>query len=261
MFRAWVNYALLRQPRSPNVAGSTGFVVAEVDVVVVEVELVLGEDPTLLVRTVQPPCPGLGAYDLIRPPPWREVCEHPANGQHVGVLAVALYGFPVNVPDVGRPAMVVGVGQPAGLPITLRYARTVLDAREKEVALLEDVDADTVLPRYGPQSLDESRVHDPGPQVAGRLARSPEVWVIQKLSHGARALRLVFPEEARIEDAPPEAWWARRIQALFARAVDALTGDGEDSTHAQRRRDQDSASPDQSKSSFALTFVFYDGPQ
>ena len=90
----------MRLPRSPDVAGSAFFGVAEVYVVVVEVELVLGQYPTLLIGAVEPPRPGLGAYYLIRPRRRRETSEHPADPKDLGVLAVALDGLPVHVPDV-----------------------------------------------------------------------------------------------------------------------------------------------------------------
>jgi len=255
-------YGPRRPSRLPGVVGSAVSSVAEVDVVVVKVELVLGQNPTLLVRTVEPPRPGLRADDLIRPALWREVREHPAYPQYVGVLAVALHGFPVHVPDVGCPAVVVGVGQPAGLPITLRYARPVLDTRDKVVAFLEGVDADPVLSRYGSQSPNETRVHHPGTQVTRRLTRRPKVRVIQKLLHIAGAPGLVSSEEARIPDAPSAAEGAGWIEALSVRTAETFTGDDEDHQHAERRyRRQDRDSPDQPKSPFALTFVFYDGPQ
>jgi hypothetical protein len=74
-------------------------------------------------------------------------------------------------------------------------------------------------------------------------------------------LWLAFPEEVRIKDAPPEAGWARRIQALSSAASEALTRDGEDRTHAQRRhRDQESAPSHQSSVCSPLTFAFYDAP-
>ncbi len=92
--------------------------VADMEVVVVEGYLVRGEDPALIRPVPQRPVPGVGSYDDVGTVPGGEAGEYPADGNHVGVRAVSLDGLPVDLPDIRRPAEVVGIRVSARLAVT-----------------------------------------------------------------------------------------------------------------------------------------------
>ena len=64
--------------------------VADVEVIVVEGDLILIENPALSRTIPQLPVPGSGAYDDVGLVPGREAGQYPADGDYIGVRAVAL---------------------------------------------------------------------------------------------------------------------------------------------------------------------------
>src|SRR5215208_4132276 len=132
-------------PCSSWVMGALLVHIAYVDVILVQPELIGRQDPPFLAPVAQGLGPPGRPYYLIGPPLRRDAGECPAHLQDVRVRGVALYGLAVHPSDVGRPAIVVGVGQTARPAVALGDARTVRDAWQEVVTLLERIDADAVL--------------------------------------------------------------------------------------------------------------------
>src|SRR5215212_235812 len=124
-------------PCSSWVMGALLVHIAYVDVVLVQPELVGRQDPPFLAPVAQGLEPPGRPYYLVGPLLRRYAGEERAHLQDVRVRGVAFDGLAVYPPDVGRPAIVVGVGQAARLAVALGDARTVRNARQEEVSLLE----------------------------------------------------------------------------------------------------------------------------
>src|SRR5215218_9178787 len=185
--------------------------VTEVDVILVELQLIRIQDPALLAPVAQSFRPSRRPYYLVGSLLRRDAREGPAHVEHVAIQAVAFYGLPVNPSDIGGPAEVVGVRQPAGLAVALGDAGSVRHPRQEVVTLLEGIDTDAVLPGHGPQSDHQALVYYPGLEVSGRLGRRPEVGVLQKFSRLAAGRPGVMPSEpTRIPEATTDARRARR---------------------------------------------------
>ena len=113
--------------------------------ILVQPELVGRQNPTILAPVAQGPGPFGRPYYLVGPLPGRDASEDVAHLQDFLVRGVAFHGLAVHPPDVGRPAIVMGVGQTARLAVALGDARTVRNARDEIVAFLEGLDADAML--------------------------------------------------------------------------------------------------------------------
>jgi hypothetical protein len=83
--------------------------------VLVELELVLFADPTLPTRAVEGFGPVAWTYDLVRSLLQGYAGDRPTYVQNVWVGAVAPNGFAVDPAYIGGPAIVVRVGQAAGV--------------------------------------------------------------------------------------------------------------------------------------------------
>jgi hypothetical protein len=95
-----------------------GFVfarVAQVEMVLVERELVFFEDPTLPTRAVEGFGPVVWSYNLVWSLLQGYAGDRPTYVQNVRVGAVAPDGFAVDPAYIGGPAIVVRVGQAAGV--------------------------------------------------------------------------------------------------------------------------------------------------
>ena len=148
-----------------------------------QLELIGGEDPAPLVPVSQISSPSRWSYYLIRPPPGWYSGEDLAYLHNVLVRSVAFDRLAVNPPHVSGPAVVVSVGQTTDFTVALWYARTVLDARQEIVALLEGPDTDPVLLSQSTKRGYQALVHDPSLQIPHRLWRCTESGTLEKLAH------------------------------------------------------------------------------
>src|SRR5215207_3395271 len=151
--------------------------------ILVELELVSLQDPSLLTPVAQSARPARRAYDLVRPDPRWELRQYASDVEHFGVRGVAFDGLPVYPVHVGGPPEVVGVGQAAGLTVAFGDAGSVRNPRLEEVARLEGLDADAVILCEGPEDADQTLVHDPGLEVLRSQRRRSEVTVCKELPH------------------------------------------------------------------------------
>ena len=153
------------------------------DMILVQLELVGGQDPALPVPVSQCSRPSGWPDYLIRPPVTWNVGEGLAYLQDARVRSVPLDRFTVDPPHVGGPAEVVGVGQTTGLAVTVWYSWAILHTREEAVALFESFNADAVLPGQGTERVHQAPVDDPPFQIPRRLWSCPEIGILEKIPH------------------------------------------------------------------------------
>ena len=168
-----------------RVKGSVAARVPQVEVILVQRELIVFQDPTLPTRAAEGLHPALRSYNLVRSLLRGNAGDCPANVNDVRVGAVPPDGLAVDPPYVSGPTIVVCVGEPAGFAVTFGDEGAVLYAWQEVVALLEGVDADLVLLRYGLEGSYQALVYDSVSQVPYRLWRGLEVAGLQELPYPA----------------------------------------------------------------------------
>ena len=193
--------------------------VTDVDVILVQLELVGGQYPAPRAPVSQGPRPPRWPYYLIWPPLRWNAGEDLANLQDARRSSVAFDRLTVNPPHISGPAKVVGIGQTTGLAITLGYAWAVRDAGEEIVTLLEGLDTDPVPLRQDSERCYQALVDNPLLQIFHRLRSSPEIVILQKLTHLSADLPGVLTGRGTwIPDSPADTRGAcrREIQAFRA---------------------------------------------
>jgi hypothetical protein len=133
---------------SPCVVGSSLIHVADVDMVLVQLELIGRQNPARLWSVSQSLRPPRWSYYLVGPSLRRDAGKEPTHLQDFRGSGVAFGGPAVHPPDVSGPAVKVGVGQATGLAVALWDARAVRDAWQEVVTLFEGLDADSMLSGY-----------------------------------------------------------------------------------------------------------------